>query len=131
MLFELIVWLAFYTVQHVADVWTASVVCATALLLAQERIGGTRRAMPAREATLRWLQTIRLLNRLAVAAALTVVTSSLMLLSGQWRQWGAANVAMAAGLHAWRWLRARRQRPARLVVPASRVPRARDGRGPR
>ena len=129
MLFEFIVWLAFYVVQHVAEVWTASVVCATALWLAQERIGGTRRAMSAREATLRWLQTIRLLRRLVVAAALTVVTSSLMLLAGQWSQWVVANVAMAAGLLTWRWLRARRQRPARLVVPSSRVPPARNGRG--
>ena len=121
---ELLVWLAVYALGHSLEVLTAAVVSGTALLLAWVRSESMGRAMPVRQEILRWACLIRLLYRLAILGSLTIVTSTLMLLTGQWRQWVVATAVFVVCVLGWRWLRAGRSRPAPVTASPARVPSA-------
>lgn len=112
MIWEILLWLSVHALRHGAEVWAAAIGCGLVFLVVQLNVNeNTPRAVPMRQAVWRAFKVARALHGLIVVAALVIVNSACMLLTGWWKEWLAyVAVAMAAAA-AWRWLPVRRRQP--------------------
>ena len=109
MIWEILVWLSVYALQHDAEVWAAAFGGGLVFLLVYLNTNEhTPNAVPLKQALWRAFKVTRALHSLIVVAALVIVTSTWMLLVGLWKEWLAA-IAVTTAL--WRCLPVKRRQP--------------------